>query len=245
LHGDLLIVNAADEARAIIAFDKATGDERWRYESDKLDLAYNTPTVHLPAGGKPELVVSAPEELFALDPATGKKLWFLASEIPGNVSPSVISAGEILFTTGGWPRKGSLAVKGGGAGDVTDQIMWRSKTYSYVPTPIAHDGLLHWVSDDGHAIVMDLENGEVVTKREVAGISGRKQMSFYASVVQVGDKIVAVSRRNGTFIFEATREMKQVGQNDLGDGSDFNATPAVAKDALYLRSNKALYCIAK
>ncbi|MDA0766936.1 MAG: PQQ-like beta-propeller repeat protein [Verrucomicrobia bacterium] len=243
LHGDLLIVNAADEARGVIAFDKKSGEERWRYESDKLELAYNTPTIHSPEGGRTEIVVSAPEELFALDPANGKRLWFLASDIPGNICPSVVSAGETLFTTGGWPRKGSLAVKGGGAGDVTDKILWRSKTFSYVPTPLVHEGLLHWVSDEGKAIVMDLKSGKVLTNREVDGIPGRKQMSFYASAVRVGDKIFVVSRRDGTFVFEANKEMKQIAQNDLGDETDFNATPAVAKDAIYLRSNAALYCV--
>jgi hypothetical protein len=40
-------------------------------------------------------------------------------------------------------------------------------------------------------------------------------------------------------------DQKEVGINQLGDESDFNATPALAKDALYMRSNKAVYCIAK
>jgi outer membrane protein assembly factor BamB len=245
LHEDVLIVNASDESGAIIAFDKVSGEEKWRYESDKLALSYNTPTIHTPASGKAEVVISAPDELFALDPATGKRLWFAASEIPGNVCPSVISAGETLFTTGGWPRKGALAVKGGGTGDVTDKILWKSKLFSYVPTPVLVDDVLCWVNDQGDVVVMEVATGKVITNRKVEGLKGRRQMSFYASVVRVGDKIFAVSRREGTFVFEANREMKQIGHNDLGDASDFNATPAIAKDALYLRSNKALYCIGK
>ena len=39
--------------------------------------------------------------------------------------------------------------------------------------------------------------------------------------------------------------MKQLAQNRLDDDSDFNATPAVAEDALYLRSNRFLYCVAR
>jgi outer membrane protein assembly factor BamB len=245
LLGELLLVNASDEARAVIAFDKTTGDEKWRYEAENLELAYNTPTIHETAGGKVEIVISAPEELFALDPETGKKLWHLESGIPGNVSPSVVAAGEVLFTTGGWPRKVTLAVKGGGSGDVTGDILWKSKTYSYVPTPVVVGGLLYWVNDESEAVVMDPATGDVISKREVEGIPGRRKMSFYASAVRVGDRLVVPSRRNGTFVFEASPEMKKLAQNDLGDSSDFNATPAVAKDALYLRSNKALYCIAK
>ncbi|MGB4741259.1 MAG: hypothetical protein WBH50_23920 [Fuerstiella sp.] len=52
-----------------------------------------------------------------------------------------------------------------------------------------------------------------------------------------------VTRRSGTFVFEATPEMKQVALNPALDETDFNATPAVVHGRLYLRSNKALYCI--
>lgn len=245
LVGGLLVVNAADEARAIIAYDKATGDEKWRYEAKQLELTYNTPTVHTPKSGKAELVIAAPDELFALDPKTGKKLWWAESEIPGNITPSVVSEGEVLFTTGGYPRKGAIAIKGGGSGDVTDKILWKSKTFSYVPSSVFKDGLLFWVNDEAQVIAMDLEKGETVMEREVEAIKKRKKFSFYASTLRVGDKLVAVSRRNGTFIFEADKGMKLVGVNSLGDESDFNATPALAKDAIYLRSNKAVYCIAK
>jgi outer membrane protein assembly factor BamB len=245
LYRDLLIVNASDESKAIIAFEKTTGQEKWRYESKQLELTYNTPTLHAPKDGRSELVIAAPDELFALDPKTGKKLWWAKSEIPGNITPSVISAGEVLFTTGGYPRKGAIAIKGGGSGDVTDKILWRSKTFSYVPSSVYQDGLLHWVNDEATVIVMDLKTGETLTKRTIESIKKRKKFSFYASLLRIGDKLVAVSRRDGTFIFEANKEMKQVGVNSLGDESDFNATPALAKDAIYLRSNKAIYCIAK
>ena len=245
LYGDLLIVNAADEARAIIAFDKKSGEQKWRYESPQLELTYNTPTVHTPASGKTELVIAAPDELFALDPKTGKKLWWASSDIPGNISPAVISEGEILFTTGGYPRKGAIAIKGGGSGDVTDQILWKSKTFSYVPSAVAKDGRLHWVNDEASVIVMNLKTGETLLNRKVEEIKKRKKFSFYASLVRVDDKFLAVSRRNGVFLFEADEKMKTIGVNTLGDESDFNATPALTKDALYLRSNQAVYSIAK
>jgi outer membrane protein assembly factor BamB len=243
LVGDLLIVNAADEARAIIAFDKTTGEEEWRYDAKHLELAYNTPAVHTSKSGRSELVIAATNELFALDPKTGKRLWWAESEISGNITPSVISQGEILFSTGGYPRKGSFAIKGGGSGDVTDQILWKSKTSSSVPSSVYKDGLLFLVNTGASAIVMDSVKGETVTKRSVEAVKKRKKFSIYASTLRVGDKLLVVSRRDGTFIFEAGKEMKLLGVNTLGDDSDFNATPALAKDAIYLRSNKAVYCI--
>jgi hypothetical protein len=101
------------------------------------------------------------------------------------------------------------------------------------------------VNDEASVIAMDLLKGETVTKRNVAAIKKRKKFSFYASTLRVGDSLVAVSRRKGTFIFEAGREMKLIRVNTLDDDSDFNGTPALASDAIYLRSNNAVYCISK
>ena len=37
--------------------------------------------------------------------------------------------------------------------------------------------------------------------------------------------------------------MEQIAQNKFKDRSDFSGTPALARDALYLRSGKFVYCI--
>lgn len=245
LHGELLIVSAADESRAIVALDKTSGEERWRYESDKLELAYNTPMIRALDGGRSELILSAPTELFGLNAATGKRRWWLSSSLAGNVCPGVVIAGGHVCTFGGYPRKGSLAAKLGGEGDITGSIAWKSKVTTYVPTPIAIGEHLYWVNDESQAVVMKTATGELVRMREVEGIVGTRKRSFYASLVRSGDKLFAVSRRNGTFVFEANPEMNQVAHNKLGDDSDFNATPALAKDAIYLRSNRFAYCISE
>ena len=62
-------------------------------------------------------------------------------------------------------------------------------------------------------------------------------------MVRSGDKLYAVSRFNGTFVFEANPRMKKVAQNRFEDRTDFSGTPAIAKDAMYLRSGKFLYCV--
>ena len=238
LHGDLLIVSAADEGRAVIAFDKKTGKERWRYESPKLELAYATPRIRNLKNGDPELVLAVPTVMWGIDPGTGKQRWSVATAMPGNICPSVAISGETLVAFGGYPRKSTVAVRDG-------EIVWKGAVTTYVPTPLVFGDHLYWVNDDAEAICMEAATGKVVTKRRVEGMTGSRKRSFYASLVRVGDRLIATSRTSGVFVFEANPEMKQVGQNVLGDESDFNATPAVASDALYLRSNKAVYCVGK
>jgi outer membrane protein assembly factor BamB len=238
LHGDLLIVNAADEGRAVIAFDKKTGEERWRRESKALELAYGTPQVRKSGDGPAELVLAMPYEVWGLDPITGEAIWTTETEMPGNICPSVVTTNDMVFAFGGYPKKSSIGIKDG-------KILWTGKSTTYVPTPLEFEGHLYWVSDDAEAICMEAATGKIITKRKVEGLEGSKARSFYASILRAGDKLIAVSRRSGTFVFEADPEMKQLSKNLLGDESDFNATPALAGDSLYLRSNKFLYAIGK
>lgn len=76
---------------------------------------------------------------------------------------------------------------------------------------------------------------------------GRGGMSkpVYASPVCINGLIYAPTRRNGTVVIEAKPEFKLVAQNRfVADTTDFNATPACADGQIFLRSNRALYCVA-
>ena len=245
LYRNLVIINAADEARCLIAFDKDSGDEKWRYQSKELELAFGTPQITIAGNGSDELVLSIPHELFALDPATGKRKWLARTRVPGNVSPSVVITDDMICAFGGYPRKMSIGLKRGGSGDVTGNLQWDSKVTTYVPTPLAYGKNLYWVNDSAEAICMDIATGKVMSKRTVAGIERSKRFSFYASMVRVGERLYAVSRHNGTFVFEANPGMKQIAQNRFDDRSDFSGTPALAKDGLYLRSGKFVYSLSE
>ena len=53
-----------------------------------------------------------------------------------------------------------------------------------------------------------------------------------------------VSREAGTFVLAAKSEFEQLAHNELkSDSSIFNASPAVDKGKLLLRSNQFLYSI--
>ena len=243
LYRNLVIVNAADEARSLIAFDKISSEEKWRYGSEELELAFATPQFTVDADGNDEMILSIPHELFALDPATGMRRWLARTRIPGNVSPSVVITEDMICAFGGYPRKMSIGLKRGGRGDVTGNLQWDSKVTTYVPTPLAYGEHLYWVNDSAEAVCMEIATGEVVSKRTVEGLVRSKRFSFYASMVRVQDRLYAVSRYNGTFVFEANPMMKQIAQNKFADRSDFSGTPALSQGAIYLRSGKFVYCV--
>ena len=240
---DMVIVNAAEESRSILALNKLTGKEIWKTAVDSLELSFVTPVLAECASGRIDLALAVPGELWGLNPDTGKLRWFAETGITGNVSPSVVAADGVVYATGGYPRQGTIAVRAGGKGDVTQtNVLWSSQNASYVPSPVVHRGHLFVVSDQGFATCLEAKSGKLVYKERLPSLSGGKP--FYASVVLANERLYAVSRRAGTFVLSATPQFAVVAQNKLaGDDSDFNGTPAIVGHQLFLRSKRFLYCI--
>lgn len=243
LVGDLLVVNASDESQTIFGLDKKSGKVVWKAEGE-FGMAYGTPSVY-EHDGVTDLVVAVPQEIWGLNPETGKLRWYAAHGLTGNVSPSLVAGGDIGYIFGGFPSTRSVAVKLGGKGDTTaDAILWDSNTSSYVPTPIFKDGYIYVVNDQGFATCIDAKTGDDVYRERVIMGSRGGGKPFYASPVLVGDKLVCMSRRNGAFVIDARPEFKLVSNNIIElDKSQFHGTPAVSGDRILLRSDEAVYCI--
>jgi outer membrane protein assembly factor BamB len=241
VYQDLLIVNAADESETLFAFNKVSGELVWKTAVDGLALTFGTPQI-MTVDGRDDLVLSVPGELWGMNPATGKLRWLARTPVDSNASPSALLQDGVIYALGG-RHGGSIAVRAGGKGDVSDShVLWRGRESSYVATPIAHDGHLFWVDDRGMAVCINASNGRLAYRErlEISG-SGR---AAYASPIRVGDHFLAVTRQSGAFVIKAAAQFAQVAHNRFADDdSDFNASPAVANGQVFLRSQRFLYCI--
>lgn len=245
LYKNMVLVNASSESHSIRALDKKTGKEIWKAEAATLNLSFGTPTlVELP-DGKVELIVAAPGEVWGLNPDTGKLLWYAEVRAAGNVCPCVATANGIVYVMGGFESRGTTAIRAGGKDDVTKtHVLWSVAQSSYVPSPLIANGRLYCVDENGKATCMNAATGSVEKEQRLPlqNQNGRGK-PVYASLVLAGDKLIAVTRHSGVCILSATPQLNVLGTNRLNDDSDFNATPAVSQGQLFLRSNRAIYCI--
>ncbi|MHB1309341.1 MAG: outer membrane protein assembly factor BamB family protein, partial [Limisphaerales bacterium] len=134
LHQDLVILNAAVESESLVALNKVTGREVWR--AGGMKESWNTPILVLVAGGKQELVVAMLGQVLGFDPATGEKLWSCATGIGWYMVPSLVNDRDVVYCIGG-RTGGSLAVRAGGRGEVTQSHrLWTLNKGSNVSSPL-------------------------------------------------------------------------------------------------------------
>jgi outer membrane protein assembly factor BamB len=237
LYKDLLIVNASVESGALVAFDKISGQERWR--APGINSAWNTPVLVTTAAKELELVISVQDRLVGFDPDTGKELW-RAEGVHRYCCPSVVAHAGVVYAIGG--DSASLAVKAGGRGDVTKtHVLWRKNKGSNVSSPVYHDGHIYWAShSSGQVHCQDAATGNFVYSERLTPNSGL----IYGSPVLADGKIYYLSQRNGTYVVAAKPKMELVAHNVIeDDNSRANSSIAVSNGQLLLRTDRYLYCI--
>ena len=246
LHGEHLIVNASDESQSVLALDKQTGKEVWRAEAAGLELAYGTPLISERSDGGEDIVMAVPDEVWGLDSLTGKLRWYADTGLPGNICPTLSIWNDVAYGFGGYPTQGSFAVRLGGKGDVTEaNMLWKSRVSSYVATPVYHNEHLYWITDRGDAICVRAGDGVLVFNERLPGLvgDGRKR-AVYASLVYANQLFYATTRFSGTYVFKAEPNFEVVEQNQFSeDQSQFNGTPAIMGNQLYLRSDEYVYAV--
>lgn len=242
VYKNLVIVNAAAESTALYAFDGKTGKEVWKSPADSLSGCWGTPLFVDVPGGKTEMILAVPYEIWGFDPENGKFLWFCESIPTQSICTSLVARDGIVYEVVGGPGGGgAAAVRAGGRDDVTKtHVLWSNRrNSSYITSPVLVGDYLYWVNDQGVANCLSSKTGEQVYQKRLPGAG-----QLYASVVAAGDKLYAVTREKGTFVIAAKPDFEQLAQNQLdSDAGICNAGPAVSHGRLLLRSNKYLYCI--
>lgn len=236
LHESLVLVSADNKGGgAVAALDQKTGRIVWNHPRPKHHNYTSPAIVH--AGGRAQMVMAGCNLITSLDPLTGKQLWETSGSTEECVG-SVVTDGERVFASGGYPKNHTLAMMADGSGTVA----WQNTARVYVPSMIVKSGHLYAVMDAGLAVCWKSDTGAELWKERLGG-------DFFSSPVMVGDRIYASNVGGKTFVFEATpKSFKIISQNQLGN--EAYASPVVCGSRVYLRvamrgdeRQEFLYCV--
>ena len=184
-----------------------------------------------------QLLLSGMKEMCSYDPATGQLLWSCPG--PAEVTANTVAWDEqLVFVSGGFPEKELLAIRGDGTGPIApDHVAWRTrKGTTYVPSPLAAEGRLYVVADNGVATCFASDTGKELWQERLEG-------SFFASPVLAGDQLYIPNEQGVTYVLRVGSKPEIIARNDLGEPC--LASLAISGGKIFLRSEKHLWCIAE
>ena len=171
------------------------------------------------------------------DPTNGKQLWSTPCLTMATCGTCIWEDG-LVFASGGYPGKETVAVKADGSG-----VAWKNGVKCYEQSMLVHKGYVYAFSDEGIAYCWDAKTGKEMWKQRLRG-------PVSASPLLIGDMIYATNDDGTTWVFKASPEKYElVSRNQLGDAG---FASLIALDGqLFIRTAKVtdnaysetLYCV--
>jgi outer membrane protein assembly factor BamB len=226
LVGETLLLpleNAGDSFA--LAVDAQTGRNRWKTPRRR-EINWVTPTVAR-FHGQTAVLFQTSAEITAYNPDDGKVLWSYKSANLGSV-PSPLVMDDLVIVPG--TPTVALRVSEGGK----PEVVWKSrKLAAAYASPLAYRGRIYALTGIGVAC-FDPANGQEIWRERLGH-------GFSASPVVADGKLYVAKEEGDTSVVQLGDKPKILANNALNE--PLLATPAIANGAIYLRTEKHLYCI--
>jgi outer membrane protein assembly factor BamB len=126
-------------------------------------------------------------------------------------------------------------------GDITDSdsIVWRhDKDTPYAPSPLLINNRLYFLrTNNGILSCFDAKTGmEFYSGQRLEGMG-----NLFSSPVAAQNRIYIVGQKGTIYVIQEGPEFRILAKNQLDD--NFNASPAIVGNMMYLRGYENLYCI--
>ena len=259
VDGDLLIaVAGAEPDGKVVAYDKKTGEERWRALSSDYEMGYPQPII-FETGGKRQLIIWDPQFVSSLDPATGEIYWQQPFDVKGGMSVTtpVLSDGRLLVSQ----FYGGSMLLGLSESEPRAELLWKGESNSEMPdqtdglhslitTPIIEGDTIYGVGSYGELRGLDLETGERLWMSDQMTRQGRWGAAFlvkngdrYFVNNDTGDLIIARFTREGYVEVDRTRLIEPTSSAGFGPRRRFDAAvnwshPAYANGHIVARNDE-------
>lgn len=221
----------------VVALKRSDGMQVWKTPAENPTQSYSPPLARVMAG-RPQLVAPGNKGVTSYDPGTGKPIWNIVGLSDDSViSPVYNEKADILLSCTSWPSKVLVAIKPDGQGDVTQsKVIWKtSEGAPYVPSPISVGEWFFTSSYAGKAAhCYEAATGKILWKQPMD--------LHHASPVSANGLVYFLNDAGVMHVVKAQGTYELVARNELGEKT--YASPAISDGQMFLRSFKALYCIA-
>jgi outer membrane protein assembly factor BamB len=173
--------------------------------------------------------------LQAVEPETGKTLW-TCEELGAQVLCSPFAVDDIIVCLGST----AMAVRMFGDGDVTEthRLWFEAEDRPRIGTGVAIGQTVIANTMQGIIEAIDLKSGKRLWQQRLSSASGG---GSWSSLVRCGERVFATNQDGSIHVFTTSPEYKLLATNELNETT--NASPAIAGDRMYIRTDQHLWCI--
>ncbi len=225
----VLIAQVESDAESFSAgIDAKSGKNLWKVDRPK--SANWTSPVAMRMNGKSVVVIQSGKGLTAYASRSGKQVW----HYDGGAStiPSSTVAGDVIFA----PSHGTTALKPV-PGQTEPQQLWRRPSMRpATASSLVIGEHIYVVNGAGVITAATAKDGQTVWR-------ARSQGPYSATPVANATHMYLVNEKGSLQVVSLKEEGKSVGQLDLNE--TVLSTPAIAHDALFIRSDGKLWKIGK
>lgn len=196
-------------------------------------FSFATPLL-IESEGRRQIILPGSNAVISYDP-DGRELWRVRYDGYSVVPRPVFGHGLVYVCTGYGPTS-LLAIRPTGQGDVTDShVAWSAKrAVPKTPSLLLVGDELYAVSDEGVASCYQARTGKVHWQQRLGG-------GFSSSPVIGADRMYVTNEEGVSTVIRPGPMYKQLAQNPLDERT--LASPAIADNAIYIRTAQALYRI--
>ncbi len=167
------------------AFDRATGESRWKALPANYDMPYSSPVIYRIAG-RPQLIQWDQEHLSSLNPDNGEVLWQVPFHARSNMALGrPVLTGDRLLVSGFYD--GSMLVRVAADGP---QVLWKNggtgekpgqtkSLHAVITTPIAEGEFFYGTCSYGELRGLSLKDGSRLWERNDLTRQGRWGSMFW------------------------------------------------------------------
>jgi outer membrane protein assembly factor BamB len=257
--GGLCIAQLGGEDNgAVVAYDAATGDPRWRWTGE--GPAYASPVL-LTVDGSQVIVAETDKSIVGLNAADGALLWQTPYTVEGrgyNAATPIVE-GQILIYSGS--NRGTKAVKLEKQADtLAGTALWSNADNSVqFNSPVLKDGLVYGLSNSDVLFCIRAQSGETAwtaplgAAREQPAQSpappspgggrrgrGGRNRGGYGSVVDAGSVMFALTPAANLIVFEPSdKGFNQLATYKVADSETY-AYPVVSDTRIFVKDQDSV-----
>ena len=218
------------------ALDATDGKPLWKVERDE-PSSWATPLV-LEHQGKTQVITPGTNQVRSYDAETGELIWHHAG-LTVNCIPSPLQYKDTVVVMSGYRGSVATAIPLDATNDATEKTLWKlTRGTPYVPSPLLVEGRLYFLQSNNNILTsIDASTGELLIDRKRLDALH----NIYASPVAAAGRIYLTDRDGTTVVIKQGDELEVLATNKLGEPVD--ASPALAGNQLFLRSDKHIWCV--